>query len=90
MNLHLEGADEAHLNFGWNSVDPSCPSLHYIVRSTNCGTCPIKVNSTAVVCDDFNVTADFQVCSIAIQRMCGDYIIGIMSDILQVILKGEG
>ena len=83
MNLHLEGADEAHLNFGWNSVD-------HLGHSTKCGTCPMRVNSTAVVCDEFNVTADFQVCSIAIQRMCGDYVTGIMSDILQVILKGEG
>ena len=89
MNFHLENANRANLIFSWNSVYPSCPSLHYHVRTTNCGTCSMNVDSTTVLCDSFNVSADLQVCSIAIQRRCGDNIIGNMSDILQVIWKGE-
>ena len=89
MNLHLENANRAYLTFGWNSTYPSCPLLHYNIHSANCGTCPTKVDSTSVVCDDFNVMADIQVCSIAIQRRCGDYIVGNTSDIFQMILKGK-
>ena len=89
MNLHLEDANTANLSFCWNTTYPSCPSLHYDVRTTNCGTCPTKVDSNAAVCDDFNVTSDVQVCSIAIQRRCGENIIGNTSDIFQVILKGK-
>ena len=90
MNLHLEDANRTHLNFGWNSVYPSCPSLQYNVRTTNCGTCSMNDDSTTVLCDNFNLTADIQVCSIAIQRRCDDNTIGNMSDILHAILKGEG
>ena len=88
MNLHLENASRAYLTFSWSSTYPSCSLLHYNVHTANCGTCPTKVDSTMVVCDDFNVMPDIQVCSIAIQRKCGDYI-GNLSDIFQVTLKGE-
>ena len=90
VNLHLEDATRANLSFCWNITYPSCPSLHYDVRTKNCGTCPTKVaDSTVAVCDNFNVTSDIQVCSIAIQRRCGSNIVGNTSDIFQVTLKGK-
>lgn len=89
MNLRLEDASRESLSFCWNTTYLSCPSLHYDVRTINCGTCPTKVGSNTAVCDDFKITADIQVCSIAIQRRCGENIAGNTSDIFQVFLKGK-
>ena len=89
MNLCLEDANSTFLNFSWTSVFPSCPSLYYNVRTTNCGACHSKDNSTIALCENLNVTADIQVCSIAVQRRCGDNILGNVSDIFQVTLKGD-
>ena len=88
MNLHLEHTNGTHSNFSWDPILPSCPPLSYIVHTKNCGTCPRSIDSATVLCEDFELSTEIHVCSIAVQTRCND-VIGRMSDILQVTLNGN-
>ena len=75
-----------HLSVRWNNVDPDCPALHYIIISSNCGSCPTTTTNTTVTCTD--VPADGSTCTIAVKTaVCGD-ITGSVSERVEVILAG--
>ena len=59
------------LIFSWSPVAPDCPTVHYNILASNCGSCPTTTNHTNVTCTD--VPTDNQECNFAIQTViCGN------------------
>ena len=88
MNLHLEEASKAHLKFRWDPFLLIYPPFKYNIHATNCGSCLKSVDSSTVVCENLQISTDIQLCSIAVQSRCNE-VVGTMSNILQVVLKGN-
>ena len=40
------------ITFSWSPVAPDCPSIHYNVLASNCGSCPTTTNHTTATCTD--------------------------------------
>ena len=73
------------ITFTWSPVAPTCPSLHYNILSTNCGSCPTTTTNTTVTCTD--VPTDGSLCTFAVQTfVCGN-VDGNFSDLIHVALK---
>ena len=71
------------LMFVWSPVAPDCPTVHYNILASNCGSCPTTTNHTTVTCTD--VPTDGSTCIFAVQTaVCGN-IVGELSDTIQLI-----
>ena len=59
------------LTFNWSSVAPDCPTIHYNILASNCGSCPTTTNCTTATCTDIPI--DGSVCTFAVQTVvCGN------------------
>ena len=70
------------LTFSWSPVTSDCPSLHYNILSSNCGSCPATTTHTTVTCTD--VPTDGSVCTFAVQTVICGNIVGDSSDSVNV------
>ena len=71
--LHMSNANSVtrQLTFNLYSAAPDCPSLHYNILASNCGSCPTTTNHTNVTCTD--VPTDGSECIFAVQTVvCGN------------------
>ena len=60
------------ITFKWSKspVVLDCPSLHYNITTSNCGSCPTTTTNTTVTCTD--VPTDGSVCTFSIESVvCG-------------------
>ena len=86
MQIHFaENVGSRQLTARWSSVAANCPSLHYNILATNCGSCPTTTTNTTVTCTD--VPTNGSMCTFAVQTVvCGD-IVGNMSTQFSVSLS---
>jgi hypothetical protein len=83
-------ANVSRLVFQWESVAPSCDSVHYyLINASNCGHCPNITNSTNVTCTGFALDIHDQVCLLSIQTVVCGNITGNESSSIQVNLRGK-
>lgn len=84
----LRNASQDQLVFTWTPAILSCQAVHYIINSTNCGSCPNITTSTSVTCSDLGLTSNKTVCRLDVKTVvCDDLVSGIGQNI-QVITKG--
>ena len=91
VNVTLSHFHDDQLTFAWNSPTQHCPSLYYIITSTNCGKCPGNTTSTSVTCDyplNASLTLDSSICSLSVQSLICDNLYGTFSELLQVSIEG--
>ena len=73
------------VTFSWSVVAPNCPTVHYNILASNCGSCPTTTNRTTVTCTD--VPTSGGVCAFAVQTVvCGNNS-GHLSDTIQFRLN---
>ena len=87
-NLHISIADFVlrEITFEWTPFAPFCPTIHYNILSSNCGSCPTTTTNTTVTCTD--VPTDGSMCTFAVQtEVCG--VTGNFSDPLTVVVDKE-
>ena len=71
VSLALVNFGSKEISFSWSPVTPHCPSIHYNIHASNCGSCPTTTNHTNVTCTD--VPTDDSMCSFAIDTtICGN------------------
>ena len=59
------------INILWNTTSPDCPSIHYNILASKCGSCPTTTNYTSVTCTD--IPTDGSICTFAVQTVvCGN------------------
>ena len=75
------------ITFMWTPVFPNCPSAHYNILASNCGSCPTTTNYTTVTCSD--VPTDGRMCTFAVQTMVRGNIVGNVSNSVSVLLRGN-
>ena len=71
--LYISHADFGlkKVTFSWSPVAPDCPTVHYNILASNCGSCPTTTNHTTVTCT--GVPTDGNTCTFAIQTVvCGN------------------
>ena len=65
------------ITFTWSTVTSGCPTVHYNILASNCGSCPTTTNHTTVTCTD--VPTDNRMCTFAIRTVVCTNIIGNVS-----------
>jgi hypothetical protein len=71
ISLALVNFGRKEIMFSWSSVAPDCPSIHYNILASNCGSCPTTTNHTNATCTD--LPSDDSMCNFAIQTViCGN------------------
>ena len=90
-NVHLVDVNSSQLTFQWSPVQSSCPSLRYLITSSDCGSCPNVTNNVTAVCSLSGVLAEHQtqVCEFAIQTVVCTGIVGNLSQKVSVTLRGK-
>ena len=64
-------ATDSILTVTWSPVAPDCPTIHYNIAASNCGSCPTTTNQTTVTCTD--VPTNNSMCTLAVQVVvCGN------------------
>ena len=86
VSISLVDLSSRRLTFIWSSVAPDCPTIHYNILSSNCGSCPTTTTYTTVTCTD--VPTDGDMCTLALETVVCGNVTGNLSDIVQGILKG--
>lgn len=86
-SVQLTSVQKDQLTFSWNAVMASCPAIVYIVDSTGCGTCPNTTVLNTSNCVGYNIT-EYQSCTFAIQTVVCDDIVSVLSNAVQVALRG--
>ena len=77
------------MTFSWNPVRLSaCEAVQYYILHTNCGICPNTTNVTIATCTDYNINHE-NVCTFAIQSVVCSDVVGPMSNVTTVALKGN-
>ena len=82
--LYISSADFSlrELTFEWSPVGSDCPTIHYNILASNCGSCPTITNHTNVTCT--GVPSDDNVCIVSVQPVVCGNITGISSDLIYV------
>ena len=88
LNIHVEDIAPQQLTFSWIGHNTSCDTLHYNIMSRNCGNCPTSSNSTSVTCTNVIVKENVSMCSLAVQTVVCNNIVG--KETLPVVLKLNG
>ena len=83
--LHISAANfiSKELTFTWSSVAPDCPTIHYNILASNCGSCPTTTNHTNVACID--VSTNGSNCTLAVQTVACRNITGNISEPISII-----
>lgn len=81
-------ANVSQLVFQWESVEPSCEAIHYLINGFNCGHCPNVTNDTTVTCTGFPLDTYVQVCLLSVETVVCGTITGNESRSIQVTLRG--
>ena len=85
-NMHISHIDIGliQLTFAWSPVVPSCPSIHYNILASNCGSCPTTTSHTNVTCTD--IPTDGSVCTFAVQTVVCGNITGIDNSSINILV----
>ena len=90
MRVQLINIHDGELIFIWNSILEECPSIHYMINSSNCGMCPDNTTTTTVTCTGaYDIYTTSTLCKINVQPLvCGD-VYGSSSDYLRVSIQSK-
>ena len=70
ISLALVNFGPKEITFSWSPVAPDCPSIHYNILASNCGSCPTITNHTNVTCTDVPTDG---MCTLAVETVvCGN------------------
>ena len=86
MRINLADLGSRRLIFSWSLVAPNCPSIHYNILASNCGSCPTTTHNNTVVCTDVPTDRD-KICTFALQTVICGNIAGILSNLISVFLS---
>jgi hypothetical protein len=84
LNVSRNDYSSKELTFSWSPVAPDCPTVHYNILASNCGSCPTTTNHTNVTCTD--IPTNDSICTIAIQTVVCGNITGDTSDPISITL----
>ena len=70
-NITLTDNISGQLSFTWSHAPSRCPTLHYDILASNCGSCPTTTTHNTVTCTD--VPTDGSLCTFALRSViCGN------------------
>ena len=87
-NILLSDINFEEFTFSWDSVDPSCLAISYVIVAEGCGTCPSTSNTTSVTCVNPPVSSTLSQCSISVQTIACGSIVGSASSPVIVNKRG--
>ena len=88
MDVYLMAINRHQMTFSWNPVRLSaCEAVQYYTFHTNYGICPNSTNTTTATCTDYNISRE-SVCMFAVQSVTCYDVVGPMSNVTTVALKG--
>ena len=73
------------LDVYWSHSLSDCPSIHYTILSSNCGSCPTTTTNTTITCTD--VPSNGGVCTFAVQTVVCENITGSYSNNTTIALS---
>ena len=89
-NITLADVNRSQLTFSWSSSSQDCPAVHYNINATDCGKCSDMTTSNNVTCNYNALSASTlpQTCSLRVQTVVCDDIVGTTSEPVTVLVKG--
>ena len=91
-NISLSRIQNGEVQFTWDPVASSCPSVHYLINASDCGECPLYTDSANLTCYvELGILRTDQVCTLSIQTiLCGGNTTNHHnSEATQFILRGK-
>ena len=73
--------------FKWSSVSSTCHHIRYNIISNNCGHCPDITTHTTATCT--GILASGQQCTVALQTIVCNNLIGNTSKEIEIVLRGN-
>ena len=61
-----------------------CPSLHYNITSSNCGSCPTTTTNTTVTCTDIPTETDASMCTFSIESIVCGKVVNLFNDTIHI------
>ena len=89
INLTPFAASQNQLVFTLIPGVETCQAVHYIINSTNCGSCPTITNSTFFTCENLELTSNTKACSLNIKTVYCDDLVGETGQNIQITTKGN-
>ena len=89
IDVKLRNASQNQLVFTLSPGVEPCQAVHYIVNSTNCGSCPTITNSTFFTCENLELTSNIKICSLNVITVVCDDLVGETGQNIQITMKGN-
>ena len=72
------------ITFKWSKspAAPDCPSLHYNILASNCGSCPTTTTNTTVTCTD--VPTNGSMCTFSIESVVCGKVVNLFNDTIHI------
>ena len=89
-NVMLTSINSTQLIFSWNPVTrTNCRAVKYIILAENCGSCPVKSNTTTAICTNPEPQPNpGTTCSFRVQTEICEGVVGSASDTFIARLRG--